>query len=130
MNFLGCVVVVVVFVLVFVVGLVCFLFVVDVVIGFVVNFLIDDCGKFIDDEFIYVISLGFDLIDNMNVYFIYLYGYKVGGFNFDLIVVIGGVDLWFGVEIVDFYELGLKGKFFDNWVSVNLVVFYMLIDDF
>ncbi len=111
-------------------GVSCFPFAADVASGAAANFPTDDRGEFTDDELTYVVSLGYDLTDNTNVYFTHSHGYKAGGFNLDPTAAVGGADPRFGAETVDSYELGLKGTFFDNRVSANLAAFHMPIDDF
>ena len=92
--------------------------------------------SFDDDAFSGVASLSFALTDAINVYGTYSRGFKAGGFNLDPTAavitpldpsVVG--DASFKSEVVDSYELGMKGLFFNSNVQANLAIFHMDIDD-
>ena len=58
-------------------------------------------------------------IDDVMFYVTYARGYKSGGFNYP---AAGGQPL--DPEILDMFELGMKGEFFDNRLRLNLAAFY------
>ena len=85
--------------------------------------------EFNDNELIYTVKLGYDF-GNVNTYASFTHGYKSGGFNLDATAAIGGADPRFRSEIVDAYEVGLKGRFLDNALVVNLALFHQEFTDF
>ncbi len=86
-------------------------------------------GKFKDDELIYTAKLGYDF-GNVNAYASFTHGYKSGGFNLDTTAAAGGLDPRFASEEVDAYEVGMKGRFLDDAVTMNLALFYEEFSDF
>ncbi len=90
---------------------------------------LSNVGDFKDDELIYTIKLGYEW-DNVNIYGGFTHGYKSGGFNLDTTAAIGGTDPRFASEEVDAYEVGMKGRFIDNAVTLNIALFYEEFSNF
>ena len=74
--------------------------------------------------------------DDINVYASYSHGYKAGGFNLDQEAV-GSRDAnglhrseSFRSGTSDSLELGLKGRFRDQRLTVNGALFHATFDDF
>lgn len=68
-----------------------------------------------------------------NYYAKYSTAYKSGGFNLDYInanELAANSGLEFDMETVQSYEIGMKGRFFDNRVSLNLAAFIADYDDY
>ena len=80
-------------------------------------------GKFKDDELIWTTKLAYELSPNVNTYASFTHGYKSGGFNLDSTAAAGGADPRFASEEVDAYEAGLKARFLDNAVTMNLAIY-------
>ena len=80
-------------------------------------------GKFNDTELIYTGKVAYAFADPINIYASFTHGYKSGGFNLDSTAAAGGADPRFDSEEVDSYEIGLKAKFLDNAVTLNLAAF-------
>lgn len=80
-------------------------------------------GKFSDNELIYTGKVAYAFADPINIYASFTHGYKSGGFNLDSTAAAGGADPRFLSEEVDAYEIGLKAKFLDNAVTLNLAAF-------
>ena len=80
-----------------------------------------------DEEFTPRVSLSYKPTDNLNLYATYAQGFKAGGFDprarADL-DPLGLSEQGFGPEFVDSYELGAKGTFFDNALSLNAAIFF------
>lgn len=83
---------------------------------------LSNVGDFSDDELIWTVKLGYEF-DNINLYGGFTHGYKSGGFNLDTTAAIGGTDPRFASEEVDAYEVGMKGRFIDNAVTLNIALF-------
>ncbi len=92
-------------------------------------------GGYIDSDsytnFAPMISLGYALGDNTNIYGKYSTGFKSGGFNLDYITQ---DDLEAGIifdeETVDSYELGLKSTFLDGRLQLNAAAFIADYQDY
>ena len=80
-------------------------------------------GTFKDNELIYTGKIAYEFDAPINVYASFTHGYKSGGFNLDTTAAIGGADPRFASEEVDAYEVGLKAKFLDNAVTLNVAAF-------
>lgn len=80
-------------------------------------------SKFSDSELIYTGKLSYAFADPVNIYASFTHGYKSGGFNLDSTAAVGGTDPRFQSEEVDSYEIGLKAKFLDDSITVNLAAF-------
>ncbi len=80
-------------------------------------------SKFSDTELIYTGKVAYAFADPINIYASFTHGYKSGGFNLDSTAAAGGADPRFLSEEVDAYEIGLKAKFLDNSVTLNLAAF-------
>ena len=73
-----------------------------------------------DDRFDPMVTVAYDLSDDINLYGKYSTGFRAGGAN-----ARSGTFLVFGPEDVKAFEGGLKSKFFDNRVVFNLAVYHM-----
>ncbi|MBD3729626.1 MAG: TonB-dependent receptor [Sphingomonadales bacterium] len=80
-------------------------------------------GKFKDNELIYTFKVAYEVAPQINTYASFTHGYKSGGFNLDSTAAAGGADPRFASETVDSYEAGMKGRFLDNAVTLNLAIF-------
>ena len=83
--------------------------------------------EFDDDELIYTGKIGYEFTPDISTYASFTHGYKAGGFNLDstaAIPVLGVSDPSFESEEVDAYELGIKSKWFDNRLTLNVTGFY------
>ncbi|MGB7404323.1 MAG: TonB-dependent receptor [Pacificimonas sp.] len=78
---------------------------------------------FNDSELIYTGKLGYEFLSGLNIYASFTHGYKSGGFNLDSTAAAGGADPRFASEEVDAYEIGFKGSFLDNNVTLNFAAF-------
>ena len=85
---------------------------------------------FEDDELIYTGKIGYKVTPDISTYASFTHGYKSGGFNLDSTAAIGGADPRFESEIVDAYELGMKSKFLDNMVTLNVAAFLEKFENF
>ncbi|VWX56063.1 TonB-dependent receptor [Sphingorhabdus sp. 109] len=80
-------------------------------------------SKFKDNELIYTGKVSYAFADPVNIYASFTHGYKSGGFNLDSTAAAGGADPRFASETVNAYEIGLKAKFLDNAVTLNVAAF-------
>ena len=87
-------------------------------------------GKFKDDELIYTGKVSYEFAAPITAYASFTHGYKSGGFNLDSTAAAGGAEPRFRSEIVDSYEAGVKAKFLDNAVTMNLAVYREEFTDF
>ncbi len=78
---------------------------------------------FKDDELIYTGKLGYEINPDISTYAGFTHGYKSGGFNLDSTAAIGGADPRFASEEVDAYEVGMKSKFMDGMMTLNVAAF-------
>nr|WP_298931038.1 TonB-dependent receptor [uncultured Erythrobacter sp.] len=85
---------------------------------------------FSDEELIYTGKLSYEFEAPVSVYASFTHGYKSGGINLDITANSGGADPTFNSEEVDAYELGLKAKFLDDAVTMNVAVFHEEFTDF
>lgn len=77
------------------------------------------------------LSINYRFINDVNLYAKYSSGFKSGGFNLDYVTqadLDAGID--FNEETVDSYELGMKGLFLNNRLSLNLALFVANYDDY
>ena len=81
-------------------------------------------SKFSDEELIYTGKVSYEFASPVTVYASFTHGYKSGGFNLDSTAASGGADPRFASEEVDAYEVGLKAKFLDNAVTLNVAGFH------
>ena len=79
---------------------------------------------FSDEELIYTGKISYEFAAPVTVYGSFTHGYKSGGFNLDVTAAAGGGDPRFASEEVDAYEVGLKAKFLDNAVTLNVAGFH------
>ncbi|WP_417622568.1 TonB-dependent receptor [Parasphingorhabdus sp.] len=86
--------------------------------------------KFSDEELIYTGKISYEFAAPVTVYASFTHGYKSGGFNLDSTAASGGADPRFLSEEVDAYEVGLKAKFLDNAVTLNLAGFHEKFSNF
>jgi len=80
-----------------------------------------------------MISLGYALGDNTNIYAKYSTGFKSGGFNVDYVTqhdLDAEEGLTFDEETVDSYELGLKSNFLDGRLQLNAAAFIANYQDY
>jgi iron complex outermembrane receptor protein len=81
-------------------------------------------GNRTDDAFTPRVVLDYELTDELNVYASFSQGFKGGLFdprgNFATAEIREGVE----PETVDSYEIGLKGTFFDGFISQNTAIFW------
>ena len=90
-------------------------------------------STFSDEELIYTGKVSYEFASPVTVYASFTHGYKSGGFNLDstaAIPVAGVSDPRFASEEVDAYEVGLKAKFLDNAVTLNVAGFHEEFSDF
>jgi len=85
---------------------------------------------FSDEELIYTGKVSYEFASPVTVYASFTHGYKSGGFNLDSTAAAGGADPRFASEEVDAYEVGLKAKFLDNAVTLNLAGFHEEFSNF
>ncbi len=85
---------------------------------------------FSDSELIYTIKASYEFADPINIYASFTHGYKSGGFNLDSTAAVNGADPSFLSEEVDAYEIGLKSKFLDNAITLNVAAFYQEFSNF
>jgi iron complex outermembrane recepter protein len=85
---------------------------------------------FRDEELIWTVNLNYAVTPNVNVYAGFTHGFKAGGINLDTTAAVGGNDPVFQSEIVDSYEIGLKSRFLDDAVTLNIAAFHMDITNF
>ncbi len=81
-------------------------------------------SEFNDEELIYTGKVSYEFADPVTVYASFTHGYKSGGFNLDSTAASGGADPRFASEEVDAYEVGLKAKFLDDAVTLNVAGFH------
>ncbi|WP_254054318.1 TonB-dependent receptor [Sphingorhabdus sp. EL138] len=79
---------------------------------------------FSDEELIYTGKVSYEFASPVTIYASFTHGYKSGGFNLDSTAAAGGADPRFASEEVDAYEVGLKAKFLDNAVTLNVAGFH------
>ena len=70
-------------------------------------------------------SVLFDLTDSMKAYAKYARGFKAAGFNTTLALASAAEITSVTPEFLDNYEIGLKGRFFDNRLSADFAAFYL-----
>ncbi|MFC3052856.1 TonB-dependent receptor [Kordiimonas pumila] len=76
-----------------------------------------------DDALLPSAKLQYQLNDGVMTYISYSRGFKSGGFSV-ADTSADPVNYPFNPEFVDAYELGIKGEFLDNTVSMNLALFW------
>lgn len=72
-------------------------------------------------------SLSYSINDNTSVYFSYAKGYLPGGFNY--YPIRAGDNLKFQPQTADSYEIGIRGGFLNDKLTLAAAAFYMDIDD-
>lgn len=87
-------------------------------------------SEFSDEELIYTGKVSYEFADPVTIYASFTHGYKSGGFNLDSTAAAGGADPRFLSEEVDAYEVGLKAKFLDNAVTLNVAGFHEEFSNF
>ena len=86
-----------------------------------------------DNFFSPAISLTYKFDNGRNLYAKYSSGYKSGGFNLDYInktELAANSGLAFNKETVDSYEIGLKGRYFDRRLGLNIAAFQANYNDY
>jgi iron complex outermembrane recepter protein len=86
--------------------------------------------EFNDEELIYTFNLNYALTRDVNVYGSFTHGYKAGGINLDTTAAVGGANPVFESEIVDAYEIGVKSRFLNDAVTLNVAAFHMDFTNF
>jgi outer membrane receptor protein involved in Fe transport len=79
---------------------------------------------FSDEELIYTGKLSYEFEAPVTMYASFTHGYKSGGINLDITANSGGADPTFASEEVDAFEFGVKGRFLDDSLTVNLALFH------
>ncbi|MEM6267258.1 MAG: TonB-dependent receptor, partial [Pseudomonadota bacterium] len=87
-------------------------------------------SDFSDEELIYTVRLGYEFAAPVNIYASFTHGYKAGGINLDTTAAVAGADPTFLSEEVDAYEIGLKSRFLDDAVTLNIAAFIEEFTDF
>jgi len=90
-----------------------------------------------ENEVTGTLKLAWQVAEEVNVYASYGRGYKAGGFNLDQEAV-GNRDAngnfvdqsRFDPETSDSFEIGMKGRFLDQRMTVNAALFHTTFDDF
>ncbi|MEL7218419.1 MAG: TonB-dependent receptor, partial [Pseudomonadota bacterium] len=75
---------------------------------------------FSDEELNYTGKLSYEFEAPVTMYASFTHGYKSGGINLDITANSGGADPTFASEEVDAFEFGVKGRFLDDALTVNL----------
>ncbi|MBU7579209.1 MAG: TonB-dependent receptor, partial [Porphyrobacter sp.] len=86
--------------------------------------------RFRDEELIYTANLNYAINPDVNVYAGFTHGFKAGGINLDSTAAVRGQDPVFASEIVDSYEVGIKSRFLNDALTVNLAAFHMDFTNF
>lgn len=81
-------------------------------------------ANFNDEELIYTVKLAYEVSPAINTYASFTHGYKAGGINLDTTAAVGGADPTFLSELVDAFELGIKSRFLNDAVTLNIAAFY------
>lgn len=85
---------------------------------------------FNDEELIYTVQVGYEITPDINTYASFTHGIKAGGINLDTTAGVFGADPTFLSEEVDAYEIGLKGRFLDDAVTLNIAAFHQEFSNF
>ncbi|WP_082601849.1 TonB-dependent receptor [Phenylobacterium sp. Root700] len=90
-----------------------------------------------DNNLTGTVKIGYKLSDDVNLYAGWSNGFKSGGFNLDPLAYkvsptgnVIGDGREFGDETVDSFEAGLKSKWFDNRLALNIAVFHSTFKGF
>ncbi|XQW84875.1 TonB-dependent receptor [Thalassotalea piscium] len=84
-----------------------------------------------DNYLSYSVNISHAIKENLNAYAKYSTGFKSGGYNLDYITnndLAAGID--FDKETVGSSELGLKGNFYNNSLSLNMAAFHSRFKDY
>lgn len=76
------------------------------------------------DEFTPSVTLDYNMSDDVMVYATYSRGFKSGGFNYPAVTNKPINESALEPEILDMYELGMKGEFFDSTMRLNASLYY------
>ena len=76
------------------------------------------------DEFTPSVTLDYNMSDDVMVYATYSRGFKSGGFNYPAVTNRPINESALEPEILDMYELGMKGEFFDSTMRLNASLYY------
>ncbi len=87
-------------------------------------------ANFNDEELIYTVKLGYEFIPEVKAYASFTHGYKAGGLNLDTTAAVGGANPVFLSEEVDAYEIGIKTRFLDDAVTINIAGFHQEFTNF
>ena len=86
---------------------------------------------FTDNSVSFDVALSYELAPDVVGYAKFARGFKAGGFNLDVISPPNTIanQFAFDPEEVDNYEVGVKGRLFDDRMSFGFAVFYLTFDD-
>lgn len=87
-------------------------------------------ANFRDEELIWTANLNYALTPDINVYAGFTHGMKAGGINLDTTANVGANRPVFLSEIVDSYEAGIKSRFLNDAVTLNIAAFHMDFTNF
>lgn len=85
---------------------------------------------FSDEELIYTLKLGYEFSPDVSGYASFTHGIKAGGINLDTTAGVFGADPTFESEEVDAYEVGIKSRFLDDAVTLNIAGFHQEFTNF
>ncbi len=87
-------------------------------------------AEFRDEELIWTANLNYAITPDINVYAGFTHGMKAGGINLDTTANVGANRPVFLSEIVDSYEVGIKSRFLNDAVTLNIAAFHMDFTNF
>lgn len=90
------------------------------VLGAVVPVELDDSWS----EFTPSISVDYNVNDDVMLYATYSRGFKSGGFNYPVVTSLPPAESALDPELLDMYELGMKGEFMNSTLRANASLYY------
>lgn len=87
-------------------------------------------AEFNDDELIYTLKAAYEITPDISTYASFTHGIKAGGINLDTTAGVFGADPTFLSEEVDAYEVGVKARFLDDAVTLNVAGFHQDFTNF
>lgn len=81
------------------------------------------------DEITYRLGTSLRLIEDVVLFATYTTGYKSGGFDSGGGTTVQGQTRIFRPELSENYELGAKTQLFDRHLTLNAVLYWMIVDD-
>ncbi len=82
-----------------------------------------------DDEITYRLGTSLRLVEDVVLFATYTTGYKSGGFDSGGGSTVQGQARIFRPELTENYELGAKTRLFDQRLTLNAVLYWMIVDD-